>query len=154
MLQLDAHGSDKWASWNPVSAAVSSLLGWGSPKSFYFPGLQAQAVWSFSLIHLLKNSQSEPGCAWFEIDCIWFGILELGRFRVKSMNKKNFDLENERGAGRAVAVTHWPQLPRDSSPRQCWEWVWTTTSTAEWFPKKTADKNSTWIWTISERFQL
>ena len=95
MLQLGVPCSDKRASRNAILAAVSRALGWRSLTIFHLPGLHAQAP---VFCGKIKTDQSESGCALFEIHPIWIGILELGIFKVKFVNKKGFQLGEWKGS--------------------------------------------------------
>lgn len=68
------------------------------------------------------------------------------------MKKKRFSIWRMEGKPEEQCVFPTATVSIYSSLRQGWVRVWTSISTAEWFPKKTTDKNIIWI--ISEEFQL
>lgn len=106
----------------------------------------------------IKNSQGEFGCALYKIHPIWIGILGLGIFKYKLVNKKSFLLGEWKESQTSGVIPTGMSPPPPPTPvysflRQGWRRVWTSISTAVRFPKKTTDKNITWIldcfWKVS-----
>lgn len=86
------------------------------------------------------------GVLCWKIDTIWIGILELGIFKVKSVNQKKFSTwRMKEEPEKRWVLPAGSSFPIYSSLRQGWMHVWTSISSAEWFPKKTTDKNIIWI---------
>lgn len=63
----------------------------------------------------------------------------------QQQQQQSFQLGEEKGGWRSSVLPADKSLPIYSSLRQGWMRVWTSISTAVWFPKKTADKNIIWI---------
>lgn len=100
----------------------------------------------------IKNDQREFWCALFKIK-FELASSNFAFLRSSLWIKKFSTGRTKREPEEQCVLPTGNGLPIYSSLKQGWICVWTSISTAEWCPKKTADKNIIWIldhfWRIS-----